>query len=764
MVQSIDLLRDYGIFRNYIKTDAKDFGRLNLIYGWNGSGKSTLSSLFEQIENRQNTRYPNSTFSIKTFDQGTITKDNIFENNLNLKVFNQNFINKNIDWNNSVKSILLIAQEKIEEKKKLEELRTSLDKKTKEYVRRKTANDKLTDELQKFLTDAAKRTKTSLQVIDTSDSRFLSYNRTKLENFITSNVDLIKKTDSILDINEVARLTKAANPTQKPAITTKTPSVDSSLLKKAQHRLNELFKQSVTNKVIESLKHNQDIQSWVFSGLNLNLGSDSCHFCGNKISQERIDELNAHFNDEYRKFSETLDKAKTWLTSQFIVLASNSDIDIYDEHKDLLKEKSALLKDEAEKINSYINEWEKTLDEKITNPFNIDLFAVEIPNSLFINFNQIATEINKIIEMHNKKCKDFKEETYKVKSKLESHYAASEVNSFDYFRKISNRDAETKNLQTNDNDLKKIKAEIKSIEDSLSNETIAADIFNKHLHGFLGRSELSLQFNKEKNGYEILRDNQIGHAPNLSEGEKTAIALIYFITKLTENDNKISDSIIVFDDPVSSFDSNHLFHSYSFIKTYCNDAKQLFLLTHNFTFFKLARDWFNTNNKNRKRKEKVENAFFYTIEPSAVTPRSSAICNADPSLIDYNSEYHYIFDTLYKHKEHPRLTREQAFFTANLSRKLLESFLNFKYPKHRSDLSQLMDVAAKNCVAFDSNKKEKVYRFINKYSHSAVIEMNEDIAENLIGEGTNVIGDIFLWIEEIDKVHYDEMVSVCQKN
>ncbi|PLM15939.1 hypothetical protein CWN58_29810, partial [Klebsiella quasipneumoniae] len=185
-------------------------------------------------------------------------------------------------------------------------------------------------------------------------------------------------------MNEVARLTKAANPTQKPAITTKTPSVDSSLLKKAQDRLNELFKQSVTNKVIESLKNNQDIQSWVFSGLNLNLGSDSCHFCGNKISQERIDELNAHFNDEYRKFSETLDKAKTWLTSQFIVLASNSDIDIYDEHKDLLKEKSSLLKDEAEKINSYINEWEKTLDEKITNPFNIDLFAVEIPNSLFI--------------------------------------------------------------------------------------------------------------------------------------------------------------------------------------------------------------------------------------------------------------------------------------------------------------------------------------------------------------------------------------------
>uniref|UniRef100_UPI001EDC0694 AAA family ATPase n=1 Tax=Buttiauxella sp. S19-1 TaxID=941430 RepID=UPI001EDC0694 len=695
-------------------------------------------------------------------EHGVITKDNLLNNNLNLKVFNQDFITKNIDWDNSVKSILLIAQEKIEEKKKLDELKTELDKKNKLHIKKNKDNDKLTTEIQKFLTDAAKRTKTSLQIIDTSDSRFLSYNRTKLENFITLNTDQIKNSESILDVGEVANLTKAANPTQKPEITISVPRIESSLLGKAQERLNHLFKQSVTNKVIESLKNNQHIQSWVYSGLNVNKDSDSCHFCGNKISQARIEELNAHFNDEYKEFSETLRKAKIWLTSQFIVTANISEVDIYDEYKDVFKGETLSLNVDAERVNSYIKDWEGKLDEKIKNPFNVELMTTEIPDSLFVSYNQHVLEINNMILSHNKKSSDFHKETAKVKSKLESHYASSEVKSFDYFKKISTRDAEIKNIQNDEGELRRIKAEVKIIEDSLSNETIAAEIFNKHLHGFLGRSELSLEFNKLKNGYEILRDNQVGHAPHLSEGEKTAIALIYFITKLTENDNKVKDSIIVFDDPVSSFDSNHLFHSYSFIKTYCNDAKQLFLLTHNFTFFKLARDWFNTNNKNRKRKEKTENAFFYTIEPSATTPRSSTICNADSSLIDYNSEYHYIFETLYKHKEHPRLTREQAFFTANLSRKLLESFLNFKYPKHRSDLLQLMDTAAKKCVIFDNNKKEKVYRFINKYSHSAVIEMNEDIAENLIGEGANVIGDIFSWIEEIDKTHYDEMVSICQ--
>ncbi|UWS35369.1 AAA family ATPase [Erwinia pyrifoliae] len=571
----------------------------------------------------------------------------------------------------------------------------------------------------------------------------------------------MKKIESVLDINEVARLTKAANPTQKNLITFRAPCIEYSLLKKAHERLNKLLKQSVTNKVIENLKNNQVVQSWAYNGLSLNQANDSCHFCGNKIPQDRIDELNAHFNDEYKKFSGILDKAKVWLVSQFILTVNIGEIDIYDEHKDVLKYRSSLLNEEAEKINDYIRGWGHLLDEKIKNPFNVELLAVDMPELLFINYDRYATEIKNIIELHNRKCSNFQKETTKVKSTLELHYASSEVKVFDYFGEILTRDIEIKNIQQCKIELKELEAEIKGLEGSLSNETIAADIFNKYLHGFLARSELSLEFNKVKNGYEILRDNQVGHVPNLSEGEKTAIALIYFITKLTEGGNKIVDSIIVFDDPVSSFDSNHLFHSYSFIKTNCKDAKQLFLLTHNFTFFKLARDWFNTNNRNRG--DKTKSAFFYTIEPGTVTPRSSTICNADPGLIDYNSEYHYVFETLYRHKEYPRLTWEQAFFTANLSRKLLESFLNFKYPKHRSNLLQLMDAAAKKCVIFDSNKKEKVYRFINKYSHSAVIEMNDDIAENLMGEGRNVIGDIFSWIEEIDKIHYDEMVSICQK-
>ena len=64
------------------------------------------------------------------------------------------------------------------------------------------------------------------------------------------------------------------------------------------------------------------------------------------------------------------------------------------------------------------------------------------------------------------------------------------------------------------------------------------------------------------------------------------------------------------------------------------------------------------------------------------------------------------------------------------------------------------------CKITDEATKEKIYRFINKYSHSAVIEINEDSSENLFGESQNIIGNIFTWIKEVDEVHYNEMVKV----
>jgi wobble nucleotide-excising tRNase len=763
-IKNIQKLKQFGIFQNHTNANAKDFGKYNLFYGWNGSGKSTLSGVFRCIENKAHSiRFPSSEFSVSLNGEAAITQANIAASNLNVYTFNQDFIDENISWNSVVKSILLVDKGKIEERKKLEELKKKQKSDSEVHNKEAEAIKKLDTAVSKFGTSSARHMKTSLQSIDTTDSYYLNYDKRKFEVFITENHETTKTDDPLLDDNKIIELTNAAKPDQKSTITFTPQTINQETFRKAKERLEDLLKTSVVSETIQRLVDHGDIRYWIETGLDLHKRHDTneCEFCGNTITEVRIKQLEAHFNDDYKAFQDRLVRADGWLSNQYVqspVLPSASDF--YEEFKKEYIDSCSALKKAIITLNEEIATWHSVLKEKTASPLETGLIVNIINESSVTAFNDAVTVISKVVGKHNHKSGNFEVETKKSKKQLELHYATTEVKDFGYHEKkkeITGRTAENTTLKTKINSLN---SEILGLESSLSNEGLGAEQFNESLHKFLGRSELTLRFNVSNKGYEILRNDSDLVEGNLSEGEKTAIAFVYFITKLNENDNKMDNTIVVVDDPVSSFDSNHLFHAYSFLRSHCDKAKQLFVLTHNFTYFKLVRDWFEGKNRKKRSKKKPEIAFYYTIEASTSIPRHSTFKNSDSSLVKYNSEYHYIFSKLYAFKGNSVLSRDEAFLTANLARKLLESFFSFKFPKHRSDIAQLMACGLNGCEITDEVTKEKIYRFINKYSHSAVIEINEDSSENLLGESQNVIDDIFTWLHEVDEVHYTEMVEV----
>jgi len=93
-----------------------------------------------------------------------------------------------------------------------------------------------------------------------------------------------------------------------------------------------------------------------------------------------------------------------------------------------------------------------------------------------------------------------------------------------------------------------------------------------------------MQFVLEKN--EIVIRESVP-AKSLSEGERTAIGFVYFVTQLKDENFDPEKGIVVVDDPISSLDANSQFQAFSFLKTATNQAGQLFLFTHNFDFLKL---------------------------------------------------------------------------------------------------------------------------------------------------------------------------------
>ena len=70
---------------------------------------------------------------------------------------------------------------------------------------------------------------------------------------------------------------------------------------------------------------------------------------------------------------------------------------------------------------------------------------------------------------------------------------------------------------------------------------------------------------------------------SLSEGDKSALAFAFFLSKLELGGN-LHDKIIVFDDPVSSFDLNRKSATISKLLDFGQQAKQLFVFTHNIVF------------------------------------------------------------------------------------------------------------------------------------------------------------------------------------
>ncbi|WP_241828158.1 AAA family ATPase [Salinivibrio kushneri] len=127
------------------------------------------------------------------------------------------------------------------------------------------------------------------------------------------------------------------------------------------------------------------------------------------------------------------------------------------------------------------------------------------------------------------------------------------------------------------------------------------------------------------------------------------------------------------------------------------------------------------------------------------------------TLTEYNSEYHYLFAKLFSFKGKASLNLDEVYLCANLSRKLLELFLCFKLPK--SNFRQLVDDGVRGYPDIKPEDVEKVYRFINKYSHNQEIEL-EDNADNLLGESPVVLDTILGMVKIIDEAHYQEMAAL----
>lgn len=770
MITKINSIKNFRIFQNYSHdSNLKNYNRYNLFYGWNGSGKSTIASLFECLERKeQSQEYPSSEWNIEA-DNTQITQNNVNNNNLNIRVFNRNFIEKNVfTQDDKIKSIIYLSEEHGKEKEELDTKKEELQKKEdrKKIIGFELNGDPedkkskgLTASIDKFLSDAAKSIKANFKVIEIEDTRLLNYDKTKLSNFIIKNADSIKAKKSTLSVSEIEQLSKSIRPQNKSKIDiTSIQKYDTEILLKIPDRIKELCNSTITTKAITRLKENPAIAQWVYEGLQENIHAHDatiCEFCGQPLPENRIEDLNKHFSDEFEKLRKALSDGIEWIENNKIKTEFPPETSLYDEFQNNYKQSLSNYYQIINLLNSRLDDWKSVLSIKQHNPFEIPEKEInEISMSDIEIYETAFDKVMQHIENHNKKFDSLEDVVKANKHKLELHYVSEEVAKFDYFTKLD----QINKLQEEQNKinikLEGIEKVIEDLEGKLSNETLGLIEFNKKLWNFLGRNDLSLERRAEGGYFVIRNNNEEAKSRSLSEGERTAIALVYFIAKLKENGNKIKDTIIVIDDPISSFDSNHLFHANYFIKNECKDALQLFVLTHNFKFFTLEKEWIKLEKKEittKGKTQKVDLHSIYLIRPMINDGvRNGNIENADNILDYFDSEYHLLFSEVKKFCDNPQTDYMSTHSIANICRQLLESFLTFKFG--RKKLEKCFD----EIKGFEN--LSKVRKFVNDYSHDNGTSMTS-FNDNIFAEADKIVPDVLKLIEHVDKVHYDSMIS-----
>ncbi|MBS7565811.1 AAA family ATPase [Mucilaginibacter sp. Bleaf8] len=762
MITNINRLKSFGIFQDYKPAkDLHSFEKFNLFYGWNGSGKSTLTKLFLSLTDKKtHHHFEDAEYSVLASTCPEITHKNVSSNNINIRVFNKDFIERNVNFEQSkANSILILSEEKKDELLKYKEALTTLNLKEESYASAKSQYEKQSEDLKKSLTKWAFNVKKSFELIETSNTYYLNYDRTKISTFIRNNATSISKT-SILAVDKVKELKNIIKPNRKPNIQLEQYKLIEikELIFKADI-LKNILSQSIYSKQIKRLVETPELNSWIEKGLDLHRLSENsnCEFCQQPLSKERIKELNDHFSQSYKSMMEALKGLQNYVNTvlEKVNINFTESLELYEEFQESYINSKSVHLNNIQKCHDMLLSIIEVVDRKLHNPFDVIEFEYDQLSSVFECLNTSLILMSDFVEKHNLKNQSFDEIVKKAQYQLELHFVSEQLMKDNY---SSLESMIKKVLQERDelfNELRLIKEDVYKFENALLNEAIGAEKFNKSLAKFLGRSDIALQFDKSLKGYKLIRGEKTAPANNLSEGEKTAIAFVYFISKLKENGNQIDKTIIVVDDPISSFDSNHLFHSYAYLKMECEKAEQLFILTHNFQYFKLVRDWLikknETNWVNNLKVEKIKSRF-YSVECSNALNRQSVIKNANNTLIKFNSEYHYVFHKLNELKELSDLDIEKAFLISNLSRKLLEAFLTFKFPKGRNDFNQLLQAGCSKSVSH-----EKVYRFINKYSHNQQIDFHDTPIDNLLGEGNNIINDVFKILEDLDEIHFKEM-------
>jgi wobble nucleotide-excising tRNase len=713
MLHKIEELKSIGKFRNYQANGQVNFHKLNLIFGDNGSGKTTLTSVFRSLATNKpeiilNRKSTNSTTqpSAKISQSGNPRVVHNFSSNNwsasvnDIEIFDIHFINENVysgfEFNDEHKKHLhefVIGAQGVSLQQQIEQ-----NKRDKVTVRQSIVG------IEQLIVQSVGNGLT-VELLPS----YVRIGAEKAEN-IDSKIATAETTLSNANSNSVIRSRSILNPL---ALISSSINFDSLL---ADLRLTS---QQIQDNTLELLFRNHckeltenginDVENWLQKGFSYvhskkeTITAESsenlkCPFCSQTIDDSLgiIKAYTLQFNEA---FNELVNKIKNYLN---LLQSSNLDnalqsissinqnnviaINSWKSHlsDDIITPIFNIAEDE-EAIKSELNRIQAAITQKLQNPSGaVYTDSVTSFKTVLERINNNISEYNKVVQNYNTAISTFKNNIKTVEQAQ---------NELSILKRIKKRiDTYVSGLC---NQLTAKKTELRTHEQAYTQlvqqqVTNSAQFFGSYkdrINHYLS-TVFKTPFRIEnvehiapqgraiqsKLGYKLTIEGlDISFAPNqalnakdcLSEGDKSTIALAFFMSKLDIDANR-QNKILVFDDPLSSLDTNRKIYTIGIIKELFQHMKQVIVLSHNEYFLHEISK--NISNSDKKTFRIIEN--FQTKESKL------ELCDLDELV---KNDYFKHIEAMENFRTNPDLNIKDSVL--GWLRNVLEAHLRFKFYK-----------------------------------------------------------------------------------
>lgn len=731
MIGEIRIIPPVATYHN--PATLSDLRRINFIFGANGTGKTTISRVIAQTEAHGHCQL--------VWQGGSP---------LEVMVYNRDFVDRNFNQDNPLQGVFTLGENQVEAEREIARLQPDIEKTRGQFTNLKNQLDgedgqsgkrKELKDLEPVLRDKCWKQKQLHD--DVFQEAFIGV-RNNAEKFkakvLAENVSNKAELLTLEDLKDKAR-TVFSKDLERISILADLKADE--LISAESHVL--LQKAIIGNQDIDiaALIDRLGNSDWVKQGLKYHEQEpETCPFCQQPTDSHFSESLKSFFSEAYDVDIQALKTLETGYRRATEQLLSTIQRNVERNNSYLNTE---LFTAEAQALSERIKGNLAHLDNKLSEPSRrVELDPIE---PLLEKLQQTVEEANQATFSHNQTVDNIATERKTLTSQVWRYVINELAEDLSQYRQQKEQLDRTiggmeEGLRSKLKRLRDLEGQVRELERQTTSIQPTITAINDLLLKF-GFQSFHIGSSDDGHHYRIVRDNGDDASRSLSEGEKTFITFLYFyyLIKGAQSPSGITASrIVVFDDPISSLDSDVLYIISSLIKGVMEEVrsqngqiKQVFVLTHNVYFHKEI-----SFNRRRQADSTLTEESFWLVkkfQQGSIVER----CDSNP----IRSAYELLWEDV-------KAANISSVSLQNTLRRILENYFTMWGGMGKDEI----------CALFEGRDKlicQSLFSWVNDGSHS----IHDDLYINH-GDQTNeaylrVFKEIFVRAGQL--AHYEMMVG-----